>query len=167
MYTKLQMVDTSTIEDILLSEHDWRHSENIDRVTGKSNVDKSVRSSKQYNLKQHPKLFKQVQDSIQGITSLPITLLYLLRYDIGDHFIYHYDTNKWRKHTICIGIKPEEYTGGELVLRQNKVEYPFKLHTGEGIIFDSTIEHKVNKVTSGVRFSIIGWTNHGGKKDKI
>ena len=167
MYTKLQMVDESTIGKILLSEHEWRHSENINRNTGESNVDKSVRSSQQYSLKQHPELFKQVQQSIQDVTSLPITLLYLLKYEVGDHFIYHYDTNKWRKHTICIGIKPEDYTGGELVLRQNKIEYPFKLNTGEGIIFDCTIEHKVNVVTSGVRYSIIGWTNHGGVKDKI
>ena len=161
------MVDASTIEDILSFEYNWRHSENIDRVTGKSTVDKSLRSSKQHSLKHHLKLFKQVQESIQSVTSLPVTLLDLLRYDVGDHFIYHYDTNKWRKHTVCIGIKPEDYTGGELVLRQNGIEYPFKLNTGEGIIFDSTIEHKVNKVTSGVRYSIIGWTNHGGKKDKI
>jgi len=167
MYTKLQMVDNSTIGDILLSEHKWRHSENIDRGTGESTVDKSVRSSQQYNLKQYPEVFKQVQQSIQGVTSLPVTLLYLLKYEIGDHFIYHYDTNRWRKHTICIGIKPEDYNGGELVLRQNKIEHPFKLNTGEGIIFDSSIEHKVNVVTSGVRYSIIGWTNHGGVKDKI
>ena len=167
MYTKLQMVDTSTIDDILLSEHQWRHSENIDRSTGIASVDKSLRSSKQYSLEQHPEIFKQVQESIQDNTSLNIRVLNLLKYDVGDHFIYHYDTNRWRKHTICIGIKPQDYTGGELVLRQNGKEHPFKLNTGEGIIFDSSIEHKVNKVTSGVRYSIIGWTDNEGKKDKI
>ena len=167
MYTKLQMIDTSTIDDILLSEHHWRHSKNIDRSTGITSVDKSLRSSKQYNLEHHPEVFKQVQESIQDITSLTVRVLNLLKYDVGDHFIYHYDTNRWRKHTICIGIKPQDYTGGELVLRQNEIEHPFKLNTGEGIIFDSSIEHKVNKVTSGVRYSIIGWTDNEGKKDKI
>ena len=167
MYTKLQMVDSSTIFDILLSEHNWRQSETLNRSSGKVSVNKSVRSSQQYNLNLHPELFKQIQKSIQDITSSPILTLLLLKYEVGDHFAYHYDTNGRRKHTISIGINPQDYTGGELVLRQNKTEHSFRLKTGEGIIFDSAIEHKVNKVLSGVRYSIIGWTDQGHIKDKI
>lgn len=52
---------------------------------------------------------------------------------------------------------PSEYTGGELQFLDAGVLYTAPQEKGKLIIFDSRTLHRVRKVKSGVRKSLVGW----------
>ncbi|MBL8201442.1 MAG: Fe2+-dependent dioxygenase [Chromatiales bacterium] len=52
---------------------------------------------------------------------------------------------------------PDEYEGGELVLRILGQEFAVKYELGDMAIYPSGLVHRVNEVTSGCRRAAIGW----------
>jgi PKHD-type hydroxylase len=51
----------------------------------------------------------------------------------------------------------EEYSGGELVLKENNVEKTYKLASGKALIYSTGILHKVCPVTEGKRTVSVCW----------
>jgi PKHD-type hydroxylase len=89
------------------------------------------------------------------------------RYVEGDFYGWHIDTDTellskkfTRKLSIimCLSSK-EDYEGGELELfyPASTFRNSFKLDYGDVVIFPSIIQHRVKKVKSGERFSLVGW----------
>ena len=90
-------------------------------------------------------------------------------YNEGDHYDWHIDTHskpykngmiRKLSFTLCLN---DEYEGGDFrickphpISEKTKVE-TFKLKKGEMIIFPSNTWHKVDKVTKGIRKSLVGW----------
>ncbi len=89
-------------------------------------------------------------------------------YDTGDYYRWHSDTEfssyqpsteNVRKLSFTVQLSsPDDYTGGELQfldLANQSFFAPKDL--GSVIIFDSRVKHRVCKVKSGVRKSLVGW----------
>jgi hypothetical protein len=84
----------------------------------------------------------------------------LKRYTSEDFFEKHTDTynhiadNVDRKITMSVQLSDEnEYEDGSF----NVLNHKFKLPKGSIIAFPSFFEHEVEKIQSGVRWSLIGW----------
>jgi PKHD-type hydroxylase len=58
--------------------------------------------------------------------------------------------------TLFLG-KPEDCDGGELVLDSTAGEQPFKLAAGSLVLYPATTLHRVETVTRGTRFAVVGW----------
>ncbi len=71
----------------------------------------------------------------------------------------HTDTSgdtKYRKMSmICSLTDPSEYEGGELCF--DELNIVIKLKRGQLVLFDSSLLHRVSKVTSGIRTVLIGF----------
>lgn len=84
-------------------------------------------------------------------------------YSKGQHYKWHTDTiNKKlsvRKLSFSVQLSdPEEYTGGQLeFLTDTDSRFLAPKNKGTIIIFDSRVKHRVRKVTSGCRKSLVGW----------
>ena len=56
---------------------------------------------------------------------------------------------------VCSLTDPSEYEGGTLVF--DELDKEFKLEKGQVILFDSSLLHRVTKVTSGIRTVLVGF----------
>lgn len=84
-------------------------------------------------------------------------------YKIGEHYVWHTDAsnegeNANRYCSIVIQLN-NEYTGGELEMQLSNSEEIIKFEKGNGnlFVFLSNIKHRVTKVESGVRYSLVSW----------
>ena len=90
-----------------------------------------------------------------------------LGYPVGGHYIEHndcenFENGQWvriapRDISILFYLN-DDYTGGELQF-MNVRGKPFcaPKNLGTLIVFDSRVKHRVRKVRSGVRKSLVGW----------
>ena len=53
--------------------------------------------------------------------------------------------------------RPEDYSGGELVIEQTDGEHGYKLDAGSLVLYPSTTLHRVEPVKSGIRIVVVGW----------
>ena len=58
--------------------------------------------------------------------------------------------------TLCLSA-PESYEGGALVVSDAVEDRAFRPASGEAIVYPSDTLHRVEPVTNGVRFAIVGW----------
>ena len=96
---------------------------------------------------------------IYGIREVQIA-----RYRVGDFYDWHLDIGKTdtssRKLSVSVQLSdPEGYEGGELLLRDYANESPVK-EIGSVIVFPSYLSHRVNKILTGERWSLVAWV-HG------
>jgi PKHD-type hydroxylase len=88
-------------------------------------------------------------------------------YTVGGHYKYHKDTGYYkgepilpcRKLSVSVLLSdPKDYEGGEFLMYEGDME-PVKPLKGQGsvVVFDSRDYHKVEPVTSGVRYSLVMW----------
>ena len=91
---------------------------------------------------------------------------FFLKYTEGMHYAFHNDfymmNNEIRSdYSVSIFLsEPDEYEGGELVLRMGNSEaqeISFKLPAGKGIVYPTGTLHKVNPVISGERRVVVFW----------
>ena len=78
------------------------------------------------------------------------------------HYDYHIDNNpiggvNAHMSMSCFLSNPDEYDGGELVLRLGNTEVEYKLNTGEAIVYPTGLWHKINPVTDGERKVFVCW----------
>ena len=113
--------------------------------------DKLGEACQQINIKRYKYDIKGFQTELQ-----------LANYEGDGFFEWHMDFGAGglssRKLSITVQLSdPTEYEGGELqfMINQNTVTAPKE--KGTTIIFPSFILHRVTKVTSGSRKSIVGW----------
>lgn len=90
-------------------------------------------------------------------------------YDVGDHYNWHidvYPNPDFRRKLSGIILLNDDYTGGEIDL-ETKIPQTdfsnrytrFSMKKGDLLFFDSTLPHRVRKVTSGNRKSLVFWYN--------
>ena len=88
----------------------------------------------------------------------------IMEYGKGCHYDWHIDVGKSvpnRKLSFTIQLsKPEDYEGGDLEFLGTEVKSNDFRQQGTCVIFPSFLAHKISKVKSGTRMSIVGWV-HG------
>ena len=102
---------------------------------------------------------RHYQFEILGIREVQVA-----RYYAEDFYDWHLDIGKTdtstRKLSLSVQLTdPNDYEGGELVLRDYQNERPVK-ELGSVIVFPSYLSHRVNRVTTGERWSLVAWV-HG------
>jgi predicted 2-oxoglutarate/Fe(II)-dependent dioxygenase YbiX len=95
---------------------------------------------------------------------------HFVKYDKGGKFEQHSDTiwspdvkdldKKPVRKLSCITLLNNDFTGGKLALWYMGKRYSFEFNAGDVIFFPSYIQHKVDPVESGVRYSLVSWS-HG------
>ena len=84
-------------------------------------------------------------------------------YSPGEYYNWHIDTIKnqdpLRKLSFTLQLSdPENYSGGELQFLDEGNQLFFAPKSiGTIVVFDSRLRHRVKKVNSGCRKSIVGW----------
>ena len=82
------------------------------------------------------------------------------KYTNGGHYNWHTDiglnfTNRFCSIVIQLN---NDYEGGELLYKNHtSTEIEFTKGKGNLFIFNSSIEHKVNPITFGTRYSLVSW----------
>ena len=101
-----------------------------------------------------------------GFDLHPLTSLKKLNYNIyeeGTEYSWHIDAVpadpvRDIKLTALLNLSEENYEGGELVLfRANEIICKEFNSPGSAVIFPSFINHKVNKIISGKRYTLAIW----------
>ena len=85
-----------------------------------------------------------------------------MQYKVGGHYDWHIDIGSHkhnnRKLAFVIPLsKPEDYEGGELIIKTSPRESSMPLEQGKIILFPAFLLHKVTPVTHGKRHVIAGW----------
>ena len=80
-------------------------------------------------------------------------------YQTDGHYDWHTDSGDIFSHRYCSLVIQlnEEYIGGELKVINNNTEITLEKGIGNLFIFLSSLEHKVEKVTEGTRYSLVNW----------
>jgi PKHD-type hydroxylase len=109
-------------------------------------------------LERHPLISSAILPKI-------IHSLLFSRYDTGMSYGSHTDNalmgkpNFWRSDvsfTVFLSC-PRTYAGGELVMETTEGDRAYKLEAGSAIIYPSSMLHRVEPVTEGVRLVAVGW----------
>ena len=152
-----------------------KENESLDIIDGTvESKDKNRRSSKISWVPQDkfPKELQQCIDSANKLYNFSLhefESLQYSRYEEGDHYDWHvdnhskpYNNGMIRKLSFSICLN-DEFEGGDFDLGRpspltgkTNIE-TFKLKKGEMIVFPSHTWHKVNKVTKGIRKTLVGW----------
>lgn len=85
-------------------------------------------------------------------------------YSEGQHYTWHTDSItrsriSQRKLSFSVQLSdPEDYSGGQLeFLTDTDSRFLAPKNRGTIVVFDSRVKHRVRKVTSGCRKSLVGW----------
>jgi PKHD-type hydroxylase len=83
------------------------------------------------------------------------------KFTAGSYYNTHIDSWESGDYSTTIFLSdPKTYDGGELCLKldHSGEELKFKLPIGHGITYPTGIFHRVNEITSGVRYASVFWT---------
>lgn len=143
-----------------------------------NNVDTNIResSTRWVRFNKHTRLHKSINSEVMLFVNNHIWQfgfdIYQTTYNIqhttyveGGHFIEHADTlptvGKYaydRKLTAIIMMSPKNsYTGGELYVKCGHTDIHMDMDKGGIALFPSYLKHRVEKVTSGVRQTLVCW----------
>jgi hypothetical protein len=80
-------------------------------------------------------------------------------YKTGEFYEWHTDSDDLLNNRYCSIVLQltDEYTGGELELIDEKEIVKFKNGKGNLFIFLSKLKHRVTKIESGNRYSLVTW----------
>lgn len=95
------------------------------------------------------------------------------KYELGEYYDWHYDTPrniegnsyinkediKNRTYSVVIQLN-DNYEGGEFLYEDYNTKEIKNITKKRGTLFmfNSSVKHKVNKITDGVRYSLVLWT---------
>lgn len=109
-------------------------------------------------------LAKSYQDKHAHVYFSKISQLEILKYEANDYnagYRYHVDFgSKSTERLLSISINlNNNFQGGEFVFDFSNQFKQFSQNVGDAIIFPSNFmfPHQVNKITKGVRYSLIAW----------
>jgi PKHD-type hydroxylase len=109
------------------------------------------------------KLLQSINENIKikGVKIKNLGPHQFTKYSVGDFYDWHTDSddgkNKNRHYSIVIQLN-DDYQGGLLQLKdENQQEYDLERGMGNLFIFNSSTIHRVSKITSGVRYSLVNW----------
>jgi predicted 2-oxoglutarate/Fe(II)-dependent dioxygenase YbiX len=100
---------------------------------------------------------------LKGITYKKINSYTFNKYMIDDFLNWHEDRAEieFNDATLTIAIQlNEDYEGGEFYYIDGSEQKEFSKKTGTLIIFESTTQHSVDVVKSGMRYSLNCWPVH-------
>ena len=93
---------------------------------------------------------------------------HFVQYDVAGKFEAHTDIiwkadvdnldKKPIRKLTCVTLLNDDFTGGKLALWYTGNRYSFKFNKGDVILFPSYVQHKVDPVESGVRYSLVSWS---------
>lgn len=88
--------------------------------------------------------------------------VYYAWYKEGDKYDWHMDNFPCAGVTSDMSMtiflnEPDEYDGGELVIKVGDIETPHKLKAGQAILYNAGLWHKVNPITRGERRVAVCW----------
>jgi Rps23 Pro-64 3,4-dihydroxylase Tpa1-like proline 4-hydroxylase len=109
-------------------------------------------------------VFNVVKQESHSINPGQILEINALKYKTGGHYIYHVDYFEAHPRQFSlILLLNNDYEGGELVFNDPSYqnEYIIPVRPGRLLVWPSNFlfPHKVNKVTKGTRYSIVGWSH--------
>lgn len=117
------------------------------------------------------KLLQSINENvkIKGVDIRNLGPYQFTKYSVGDFYEWHTDSdndkNKSRHYSIVIQLN-DDYGGGTLQFKdENQKEYDLERGVGNLFIFDSNTIHRVTKVTSGIRYSLVNWVTIEQKED--
>ena len=58
----------------------------------------------------------------------------------------------------CGAMVINDFTGGKLALWYKGTRHSFEFNAGDIVFFPSYIQHKVDPVESGIRYSLVSWS---------
>lgn len=101
-------------------------------------------------------------DMYSIFTAKKVSEIYSLWYKPESFYGYHIDTNpiggiNAHMSMTCFLNDPEEYEGGELVIKIGSEEVTIKKKRGTAILYNTGLWHKVNPVISGDRKVVVCW----------
>ena len=138
-------------------DKDFRYSTQAN-VSSENPVVERVRQLKKYanetyfkiNISQYSKENHFVQYDVDGKFDAHTDIIW--RADVDN-----LDKNPVRKIT-CVTLLNDDFTGGKLALWYTGQRYSFPFNKGDVIMFPSYVQHKVDPVESGVRYSLVSWS---------
>lgn len=169
--------DTCIPEEMVsLIERDCKNYDRDSRIaTVKSGVDLNVRDSKTAWIPDHhwipnfcmSYILRANRENWQyDITRIDGGEMQYTTYEAGQYYNWHQDAglealddDSCRKLSVILQLSsPEDYEGGELqFLSEAGKLYIGPKRRGSLIVFDSRTRHRVKKIHSGVRKSLVGW----------
>lgn len=86
----------------------------------------------------------------------------LARYRPGQHYQWHSDLGakgySRRKLSVVVLLSdPSEYEGSKLQFGGDEFTRDADINPGDAVFFPSWVRHRVTPVTTGVRWSLVGW----------
>jgi PKHD-type hydroxylase len=95
-----------------------------------------------------------------SVTEIDEKLLFA-KYQTNDHFDWHIDLGEEdiaaRKLSIAVLLSPRKtFTGGEWQFQFDDASAT-GARQGSAVVFPSFLPHRVSKITSGTRHSLVGW----------
>ena len=105
---------------------------------------------------------KYYRFDIKGLMEWPNLMKY--KANKKGHYDYHLDIGQqkpscWRKLSYTLFLN-DDYEGGALEFKSSSTTMTYSGPVGRLIIFPSYLLHRVNVVTSGIRWAMVGWA-HG------
>ena len=140
--------------------------------------DKDIRESKQVNVNHNNPVVEKIRE-VSKFANENHFKINISQYAKENHFVQYENGGKFEKHAdviwgadvadlnnkpvrklSCITLLNNDFTGGKLALWYMGKRYSFEFNAGDVIFFPSYIQHKVDPVESGVRYSLVSWS-HG------
>jgi PKHD-type hydroxylase len=130
---------------------------------------KAIKSNRQITAADNKKLVDRLEKIISDNVDFRMMTMfrYLLpvvvnKYGVGMTYGAHADAAFMEGFRVDLSFTlflsdPDSYDGGELVIETELGERSFKLPAGTMLIYPNGSLHRVDPVTSGVRFAAIGW----------
>ena len=84
------------------------------------------------------------------------------KFDAHSDIIWRADVDNLDMHPVrkitCVTLLNDDFAGGKLALWYTGQRYSFPFNKGDVILFPSYVQHKVDPVESGVRYSLVSWS---------
>jgi predicted 2-oxoglutarate/Fe(II)-dependent dioxygenase YbiX len=141
-----------------------------------SDYNKEFRESKQVNVNHDNPVIEKIRE-VTKFANENYFKINVSEYAKENHFIQYDAGGKFEKHTDIIwgadiedlSAKPirkissitllnDTFAGGKLALWYMGKRYSFPFNAGDIVFFPSFIQHKVDPVEAGVRYSLVSWS---------
>jgi predicted 2-oxoglutarate/Fe(II)-dependent dioxygenase YbiX len=165
-----RLIDKNDCERIIAAAHDLGFQEAKILNTEGEHSDSEIRSCEAVTLtgKAHPDVYDFVAKAITQVNNkqyrfglMGLEPISVMRYTEGSFFRehsdlgYQYDYSAGRKISFVAQLSDgDSYQGGQLILFGEE-EMPRT--QGSTFIFPSWLPHRVEKLTGGVRYTLVGW----------